>query len=69
MRLSAGVGEVGRRKRGLCLMRSVKRVSAVSGEWARLRREWAMCGFDMFCFVLLCGELKIYRDAIWSCHL
>lgn len=24
-------------------MRSVKRVSAVLGEWARERRSWAMC--------------------------
>jgi len=26
-------------------MRSVKRVSAVSGGWARVRRVWAMCCF------------------------
>ena len=41
-RLSAAEGDVGRRKRGFCLMRSVNCWEAVSGEWARVRRVWAM---------------------------
>lgn len=28
-------------------MRSVKSCSAVSGEWARERRSWAMWGFEV----------------------
>lgn len=41
-------------------MRSVNWVEAVSGEWARARRVWAMCGFevdeDILEDVLLCGR-------------
>lgn len=28
-------------------MRSVNWAEAVSGEWARARRVWAMCGFEV----------------------
>lgn len=42
-RLSEASGDVGRRKRGFCLMRSVNCWDAVSGEWARARRVCAMC--------------------------
>lgn len=42
-RLSEAEGDVGRRKRGFCFMRSVNCWVAVSGEWARARRVWAMC--------------------------
>lgn len=39
--MDAGGGEVGRRIKGLFLTRSVKRVWAVVGEWARERRRCA----------------------------
>lgn len=40
--MSAAEGDVGRRKSGFCLIRSVNCCEAVSGEWARARRVWAM---------------------------
>lgn len=45
-RLSEADGEVARRNNGFCLMRSVNCCVALSGEWARERRVWAMCAFE-----------------------
>lgn len=56
-RLSAGVGEVGRRKSGLCWTRSVKRALAWSGECARQRRVCAICSLGVV--MLMCGSMYV----------
>lgn len=71
--MSEAEGEVGRRKSGFCLMRSVNCWVALSGEWARERRVWAMCclgvgesvildGWPLCKAVALCTRRKVVEE-------
>lgn len=60
--MSAAEGDVARRKRGFCLMRSVNCCVALSGEWARERRVCAI-------WDLGAGEEAILSDSRPRCRL
>lgn len=52
-------------------MRSVKSCSAVSGEWARERRSWAMWGFevDMLSSIRIGEPEKIQKESCGSIEM